>query len=63
MSEIIHKLCQNVSDIRYSIEAISIEPIGDQVKIETAYDASIYDKVLITTNLPNDVIKDDFFNT
>ncbi len=62
MSEIIHKLSQNVSDIRYSIEAKSIEPIHDQVKIETAYDASLYDKVLITTKLPNDVIKDDFYN-
>lgn len=63
MSEIIHKLSQNVSDIRYSIEVNSIEPIGEQVKIETAFDVAIYDKVLITTKLPNDVIKDDVYNT
>lgn len=62
MSEIIHKLTQNVSDIRYSIEAKNIEPINNQVKVETAYDSAIYDKVLITTKLPNDVIKDELYN-
>ena len=62
VSEIIHKLSQNISDIRYSIEVKNIEPCNDKVKIETDYDEAFYDKVLVTTKLPKDVIKDAFYN-
>lgn len=62
VSEIIRKLSQNISDIRYAIEVKSIEPIGDKVKIQTPYGEDLYDKVLITTKLPRDVIKDEYYN-
>lgn len=62
MSEIINKLSQNISDIRYCIEVKNIEALSDKVKVETEYSSDIYDKVLITTKLPNDVIKDDLYN-
>ena len=62
MSEVISKLSQNISDIRYSIEVKNIETMGSKVKVETEYGSDIYDKVLITTKLPKDVIKDDLYN-
>jgi len=62
VTEIIRKLSQNLSDIRYSIEVKRILPLHDQVKIETDYDSELYDKVLITTKLPSDVIQDSFYN-
>ena len=62
MSELIRKLSRNISDIRYSIEVRNIEPVGDKVRIDTDYDSFTYDKVLITTKLPNDVIKDSLYN-
>jgi protoporphyrinogen oxidase len=61
-SELIRKLSHNISDIRYSIEVTNIEVIEDKVKVETHYDLGYYDKVLITTKLPRDVIKDDVYN-
>ncbi len=61
-SEIIRKLSQNISDIRYSAHVKNIEPLSDQVKIETDYDSDLYDKVLVTTKLPDDVLKDSFYN-
>lgn len=61
-SEIIHKLSQNISDIRYAIEVINVEKIDNQVKVETSYGYDWYDKVLVTTKLPRDVIKDDLYN-
>ncbi|EOD00967.1 hypothetical protein L21TH_0971 [Caldisalinibacter kiritimatiensis] len=61
-SELIKKLSENVSDIRYSIEVNNIEIIGNKVKVETLFGSDYYDKVLVTTKLPNDVIKDDFYN-
>ncbi len=62
VSEIIHKLSQNISDIRYAIEVINVEMIDNQVKVETPYGFDWYDKVLITTKLPQGVIKDDLYN-
>lgn len=62
MSEVINKLSQNISDIRYSIEVKNIETLDSKVKVETEYGSDIYDKVLITTKLPKDVIKDDLYN-
>ncbi len=62
LSEVINKLSQNISDIRYSIEVKNIETIGNQVKVETEYGSDVFDKVLITTKLPKDVIKDDLYN-
>lgn len=62
ISEVINKLSQNISDIRYSVEVKNIENIGDKVKVETEYGSEIYDKVLITTKLPKDVIKDELYN-
>ncbi|HSR03455.1 MAG TPA: FAD-dependent oxidoreductase [Proteiniclasticum sp.] len=61
-TEIIRKLSQNISDIRYSIEVKRILPLDDQVKIETDYDSELFDKVLITAKLPDDVIEDSFYN-
>lgn len=61
-SELIKKLSQNISDIRYSIEVNNVEVIGSKVKVETTFDSDHYDKVLITTKLPRDVIKDDLYN-
>lgn len=61
-SELIKKLSQNISDIRYSIEVNNVEVIGNKVKVETTFDSDHYDKVLITTKLPRDVIKDDLYN-
>ncbi len=62
MSEVISKLSQNISDIRYSIEVKNIETLGSKVKVETEYGFDIYDKAFITTKLPKDVIKDDLYN-
>ena len=61
VSELIARLSQNISDIRYSIEVKSIETQGDQVLIETTYGSDAYDRVLITTKLPREVIKDPVF--
>jgi len=61
-SELIKKLSQNISDIRYSLEVKNVEVVGDQVKVETLYGSDFFDKVLITTKLPRDVIKDDLYN-
>ncbi|MTI69798.1 MAG: FAD-dependent oxidoreductase [Firmicutes bacterium] len=61
-SELIKKLSLNISDIRYSIEVKNIEVKGDKVKVETAFSSDYYDKVLITTKLPQDVIKDNLYN-
>lgn len=61
-SQLINKLSQNISDIRYSIEVNNVEVIDDKVKVETTFDSDYYDKVLITTKLPRDVIKDDLYN-
>ena len=62
VSELISKLSQNISDIRYSIEVKSIEDEGNQVLVETTYGIDSYDKILITTKLPRDVIKDEFYS-
>lgn len=61
-SEIISKLSQNISDIRYSLEVKNIEVEDGQVKVASPYGTDYYDKVLITTKLPRDVIKDDIYN-
>ncbi len=61
-SELIHKLSLNISDIRHSIEVNNIEVVGNKVKVETSFSSDHYDKVLITTKLPRDVIKDDLYN-
>lgn len=62
MDEVISKLSQNISDIRYSIEVKNIESTYEKVKVETEYGSELFDKVLITTKLPKDVIKDDLYN-
>jgi hypothetical protein len=61
-SEIIQKLCQNISDIRYATEVQHIESIGAKVKIDTQYGTDDYDKVLITTKLPDGVIQDPIYS-
>ncbi|WP_300385815.1 NAD(P)-binding protein [Clostridium sp.] len=61
-SELIKKLSQKISDIRYSLEVTNVEIVTDKVKVETPYGADYFDKVLITTKLPKDVIKDTFYN-
>ncbi|XMB86064.1 NAD(P)-binding protein [Mycoplasmatota bacterium WC44] len=61
-SELIKKLSQNISDIRYSLEVNNVEVINDKVMVETLYGSDYFDKVLITTKLPRDVIKDNLYN-
>ncbi|HHX59888.1 MAG TPA: FAD-dependent oxidoreductase [Epulopiscium sp.] len=61
-SELIKKLSQKISDIRYSLEVNNVEVLGDQVKVETPYGDDYFDKVLITTKLPRGVIKDELYN-
>ncbi|KAB3530760.1 NAD(P)-binding protein [Alkaliphilus pronyensis] len=61
-SEVIYKLSKNISDIRYNIEVKNIQHLGNKVKVETEYGYDVYDKVLVTTKLPKDVIKDGLYN-
>lgn len=61
-TELINKLSENISDIRYSLEVINVASEGHRVVVETPYDTHYYDKVLITTKLPSGVIKDSVFN-
>lgn len=61
-SELIKKLSQNISDIRYSLEVKNVEVKDEKVMVETMYGSDYFDKVLITTKLPRDVIKDDLYN-
>lgn len=61
-SELIRKLSEKISDIRYSLEVVNVEVINDKVKVETTYGDDYFDKVLITTKLPTDVIKDKLYN-
>ncbi|OQY38450.1 MAG: hypothetical protein B6229_05890, partial [Spirochaetaceae bacterium 4572_7] len=62
-SELITKLGANISDIRYTLEVKNIEVMDNKVKIETPYCTDFFDKVLITTKLPRDVIKDKLYNS
>lgn len=62
MSEIIEKLKQNISDIRYSSTVKSIESIDNKIKISTNFEESLYDKVIITAKLMDNVIKDETSN-
>lgn len=61
-SELIHQLASRISDIRYANPVTSIEAMGDNICVESPFDRSIYDKVLITTKLPNQVLKDEILN-
>lgn len=61
-SELINKLSENITDIRYSLEVQAIEKINDKIKVETVYGQDFYDKVLISSKLEKDVIKDSFYN-
>ncbi len=61
-SELIKKLSVNITDIRYSLEVKNVEVVDDKVIVETPYGSDKFDKVLITTKLPRDVIKDKIYN-
>lgn len=61
-SELIRRLSQNISDIRYGLEVKNVEVINDQVIVDTLYGSDVFDKVLITSKLPRYVIKDDLYN-
>ncbi|MGL6107761.1 FAD-dependent oxidoreductase [Romboutsia sp.] len=61
-SELIKKLSQKISDIRYSLQVTNVEVVEDKVKVETPYSLDFFDKVLITTKLPRGVIKDKLYN-
>ncbi|MEG0297716.1 MAG: NAD(P)-binding protein [Clostridium sp.] len=60
--EIIKKLSTRISDIRYALEVTNIEVIDNKVKVETKFGVDYFDKVLITTKLPENVIKDNLYN-
>lgn len=62
VSQVIFKLSQNISDIRYSAEVKGIAPSDNQVMIETDFENDFYDKVLITTKLPSGVIKEPLYD-
>jgi hypothetical protein len=62
VSELIHQLSCHISNIRYAHPVVSVETVGDQVRIESHYDCAVFDKVLITTKLPKHVIKDSLLN-
>lgn len=55
MQELVRKLSEHISDIRYA-EVVSIEPLINQVKVATRFGAELYDKVLIATVLPPSVM-------
>lgn len=61
-SQLIRRLSQKISDIRYSLEVTNVEVAGHKVKVETPYASDYFDKVLITTKLPTGVIKDQLYN-
>lgn len=61
-SELIRKLSANISDIRYSLEVNNIEVFDKKVRVDTPYSSDVFDKVLVTTKLPCDVIKDSLYN-
>lgn len=61
-SQLIAKLSQKISDIRYSLEVNNVEVVGHKVKVETPYSVDYFDKVLVTTKLPRGVIKDQLYN-
>lgn len=61
-SELIKRLGHEITDIRYNIEVKNIEAHGEKVKVESDYSSDYYDRVLITTKLPNEVIKDSLYN-
>lgn len=61
-SEMIKKLNQRISDIRYSLEVKNVEVVGPKVRVDTPYGIDYFDKVLITTKLPTGVIKDQLYN-
>ena len=61
-SELIKKLGQRISDIRYALEVNNVDVKGDQVRVQTPYASDLFDKVLITSKLPKGVIKDRLYN-
>lgn len=61
-SEVIKKLSANISDIRYSLEVNNVEVTGSSVRVDTPYSSDLFDKVLITSKLPENVIKDALYN-
>lgn len=60
-SELITKLSQNITDIRYSVEVTNISVNDNKVIVRTPFSEEIFDKVLITSKLPHDVIDDDLY--
>jgi uncharacterized protein (DUF1810 family) len=61
-SEVIRKLSQNISDIRYGIEVKNIQKLNNQVCVTSDYDENYFDQVIITSKLPQNVIKDSLLN-
>ncbi|MFH5836782.1 FAD-dependent oxidoreductase [Proteiniclasticum sp. C24MP] len=62
VSEIIRKLSEQISDIRYNADVREILPGNGKVKITTAYEETDYDKVLLAAMLPPDILKDGFLS-
>lgn len=61
-SELIYQLSKNISDIRPSMEVIHIKKEGQKVRVDTLYNTAFYDKVLISTKLPANVLNDSIYN-
>lgn len=60
-SELISRLACNISDIRYGSAVCHIEWSEKNVIVKTAFEQNMYDKVLISTKLPDNVIRDKAF--
>jgi hypothetical protein len=61
-TELIQKLSEKISDIRLSLEVTSVNVKDNKVTVDTLYSSEAFDKVLITTKLPTNVVKDELYN-
>lgn len=63
VSEIIRKLGEEIDDIRYGAEITKILPHDGKVRITTTYEVSEYDKVLLSTMVQPEILKDAYLKT
>lgn len=62
MSELIRKLGEQISDIRYGTEIREILPLGDKVRVTTAHEEMEFDQVLVSTMVHPEIIRDTHLN-
>lgn len=61
-SQLIRKLSEKLSHIKYGLEVTNMKEEANKVKVETNFDVNYYDKVLVATALPAGVIKHQVLN-